>query len=51
LITFLIIPVQILLIAFSMRGFQQDWHVEVEQHADGSTLERGSGGNVRPRPA
>jgi hypothetical protein len=51
LITFLIIPVQVLLIAFSMRGFQQDWHVEVEQDADGSTFERGSGGNVRPRPA
>jgi hypothetical protein len=48
LITFLIIPVQILLIAFAMRGFQQDWHVEVEQRADGSTVERGSGGNVRP---
>jgi hypothetical protein len=51
LITFLIIPVQILLIAFAVRGFQQDWHVEVEQYADGSTFQRGSGGNVAPRPA
>jgi protein-S-isoprenylcysteine O-methyltransferase Ste14 len=30
LITLLIIPVQLLLIAFSMRGFQQEWNVEVE---------------------
>jgi hypothetical protein len=30
LITLLIVPVQILLIAFSMRGFQQAWNVEVE---------------------
>jgi hypothetical protein len=48
LITLLVIPVQILLIAFAMRGFQQDWHVEVEEAADGSTTQRGG---VRPRPA
>ncbi|MDQ6915342.1 MAG: hypothetical protein M3155_05960 [Actinomycetota bacterium] len=30
LITLLIIPVQLLLIAFTMRGFQQEWNVEVE---------------------
>jgi len=30
LVTLLIVPVQILLIAFSMRGFQQAWNVEVE---------------------
>ena len=30
LVTLLIIPVQLLLIAFSMRGFQQAWNVEVE---------------------
>lgn len=34
LITLLIIPVQILLIAFAMRGFNQEWHVEVEQRVD-----------------
>jgi hypothetical protein len=49
LITFLVIPVQILLIAFAMRGFQQDWHVEVEENADGSAYEPGPA--VRPRPA
>src|SRR3954452_8545821 len=31
LITLLLIPVQVLLIAFSMRGFQQAWNVEVER--------------------
>jgi FtsH-binding integral membrane protein len=30
LVTALIIPVQILLIAFAMRGFTQNWHVELE---------------------
>jgi hypothetical protein len=35
LITLLLVPVQLLLIAFSMRGFTQDWHVEVEKPADG----------------
>jgi hypothetical protein len=30
LITLLIVPVQILLIAFAMRGFQQGWNVEIE---------------------
>jgi hypothetical protein len=30
LVTLLIVPVQVLLIAFSMRGFQQAWNVEVE---------------------
>jgi hypothetical protein len=30
LLTLILIPVQILLIAFAMRGFQQKWNVEVE---------------------
>jgi hypothetical protein len=29
-----VIPVQVLLIFFAMRGFQQDWHVEVERSRD-----------------
>ena len=32
-----IVPVQILLIIFAMRGFQQAWNVEVERYEDGST--------------
>jgi hypothetical protein len=31
LVTLLLVPVQFLLIVFSMRGFTQDWHVEVER--------------------
>jgi len=30
LLTIIIVPVQLLLIAFAMRGFQQQWNVEVE---------------------
>ena len=33
-ITLVIIPVQLLLIAFAMSGFRQNWHVEVERRAD-----------------
>jgi phosphoglycerol transferase MdoB-like AlkP superfamily enzyme len=35
LITLLLVPVEFLLIAFAMRGFQQEWNVEVERPADG----------------
>ena len=31
LLTLIVVPVQVLLIAFSMRGFQQAWNVEVER--------------------
>jgi hypothetical protein len=41
LVTLLIIPVQVLLIAFAMRGFQQAWNVEVERHPDGSVRSTG----------
>ena len=34
MIVILIIPVQVLLIGFAMRGFAQDWHVEVERPRD-----------------
>jgi hypothetical protein len=34
LITLLIVPVQLLLIAFAMRGFQQEWNVEVERRVE-----------------
>lgn len=37
LITAILVPVQLLLIVFAMRGFQQAWNVEVERHPDGST--------------
>ncbi len=34
LLTLIIVPVQILLIVFAMRGFQQQWNVEVEVSSD-----------------
>lgn len=34
LITLVIVPVQILLLAFSMQGFRQSWNVEVEVYED-----------------
>jgi hypothetical protein len=33
LLTFLLIPLQALVIAFTLQGFRQDWHVEVERPA------------------
>jgi hypothetical protein len=36
LLTALLVPLQLLLIAFAMRGFQQAWNVEVEQAAEPS---------------
>jgi hypothetical protein len=35
MITLVIVPVQLLLIAFAMSGFRQNWHVEVERRAGG----------------
>ncbi len=35
LLTFILVPVQVLLIAFAMRGFQQAWNVEVERYPGG----------------
>ena len=46
LITALIVPLQLLLIAFAMRGFQQAWNVEVEKPDDG-----GRRGDTAPAPA
>ncbi len=37
LVTLIVVPVQLLLIAFAMRGFAQEWNVEVERRADGTT--------------
>lgn len=47
LITLLIIPVQFLLIAFSMSGFNQNWQTEVEQKVD---EDDGYGGGREPEP-
>jgi amino acid transporter len=34
LLTLILVPVQLLLVAFAMRGFQQQWNVEVEATDD-----------------
>src|SRR3954454_11538099 len=52
LLSLILVPIQILLIAFAMRGFAQSWNVEVERSAD----ERPDGGGGRrgesaPAPA
>jgi len=46
LLTAILVPLQLLLIAFAMRGFQQAWNVEVEQPA-----ESGRRGDAAPAPA
>jgi len=40
LLTLILIPVQMLLIAFSLRGFNQEWNVEVEIGGGESQEER-----------
>ena len=37
MLTLILVPVQLLLVAFAMRGFQQAWNVEVERYPDGTT--------------
>jgi len=46
LLTALLVPLQLLLIAFAMRGFQQAWNVEVERPVEG-----GRRGDAAPAPA
>ncbi len=52
LLTVIIVPVQLLLIAFAMRGFQQQWNVEVEIAPDeagpGGAEGGPSGGRIQP---
>jgi hypothetical protein len=54
LLTIILVPVQILLIAFAMRGFQQAWNVEVEvtsDEADGRTPPPEAPAGGEPSPA
>jgi hypothetical protein len=51
LLTLILIPVQLLLIAFAMRGFQQQWNVEVEVTREEAERYRTGGGGGEPRPA
>ena len=49
-LTFVLVPVQVLLIAFAMRGFQQAWNVEVERPADGERAAQ-QRRDAEPQPA
>jgi hypothetical protein len=52
LLTFLLIPLQVLLIAFAMRGFQQAWNVEVEEEVEAGRGDREpASGGPEPAPA
>ena len=48
LLTALMVPLQILLIAFAMSGFRQAWNVEVEHHPDDE--DEPDRGREQPRP-
>jgi lysylphosphatidylglycerol synthetase-like protein (DUF2156 family) len=50
LLTLILVPVQLLLIAFALRGFQQQWNVEVEVTREDAERyrTRGGGGELRP---
>lgn len=50
LLTLILIPIQLLLIGFAMRGFQQQWNVEVEVTREEAERyrTRGGGGELRP---
>jgi presenilin-like A22 family membrane protease len=53
MLTFILVPVQVLLIGFSMRGFQQAWNVEVEKPESelrGGDTSSGTSG-AQPQPA
>jgi hypothetical protein len=52
LLTLLLVPVQLLLIVFAMRGFQQQWNVEVELSRDeADRYHGGDRGLGQPQPA
>lgn len=53
LLTALLIPLQALLIFFTLQGFRQDWHVEIERPVgELDRSDRGAGGPGSPaRPA
>ena len=54
MLTLILVPVQVLLIAFAMRGFQQEWNVEVEvsrEEAEGRTPPPQAPQGGEPSPA
>ena len=51
LLTLIIVPVQLLLLAFAMRGFSQKWNVEIERPADEHGRPHDGGHRGDPHPA
>ncbi|MBA3263966.1 MAG: hypothetical protein H0T69_16155 [Thermoleophilaceae bacterium] len=52
LLTLILVPVQLLLVALAMRGFQQQWNVEVEvTHDEADRYGSGDVGSGRVQPA
>jgi protein-S-isoprenylcysteine O-methyltransferase Ste14 len=53
LLTVILVPVQLLLLAFAMRGFSQKWNVEVEVSSDspGGYQPPPDDGGTEPQPA
>ncbi len=52
LLTLIIVPVQVVLIAVAMIGFNQEWHVEEERPVGGQPLHgEGDQGGAAPAPA
>ena len=51
LLTVILVPVQILLIAFSMRGFQQQWNTEIEVSRDEADRYGPEARGGEPQPA
>jgi hypothetical protein len=51
LLTALLVPIQLLLIAVAMSGFRQAWNVEVERPADEPPPERPGRGDAAPAAA
>jgi hypothetical protein len=51
LLTLLIVPVQMLLVAFAMRGFNQGWNVELERRDPGAGGGRELYAGAPPHPA
>src|SRR5438874_12293742 len=51
LLTAILVPVQILLIAFAMRAFQQKWNIELEVTREEAERRYGRGSGTAPKPA
>jgi hypothetical protein len=51
LLTIVLIPISLLLVVSALRGFQQQWNVEVELSADDAERQRGGDGGGRLQTA